>query len=185
VGPAPDFKVFPGEGGHADFAPANAWEAELADWSRARFGRCTREYLLSGPGIGRIASFMAERAIGAVPGELLESPEPAAAIGAAASRGDPAALQIVERFVRIYAGQAGDLALTALPAGGIYIAGGIAPRWSEFFRGPAFVEAFRDKPPMRDLLAGLAVRLVTHPEPGLLGAAVAALHATESAGDRS
>jgi glucokinase len=183
VGPAPRHTVFPGEGGHADFAPADDWEAKLAEWIRARLGRCSREHVLSGPGIGRIAAFLHELSPDPVLAGALSGHDPAAAIGVLAQQGEPGALRVVERFVRIYGSQLGNLALAALPSGGVYIAGGIAPRWLGHFRTPAFRDAFCNKPPMHDLLAGLTLRLITHPEPGLLGAAVAAYRNLESAGE--
>ena len=183
VGPGPRHMVFPGEGGHADFAPADDWEAALAEWIRARLGRCSREHVLSGPGIGRIAAFLHERSPDPALGRALSGRDPAAAIGVLAEQGEPGALRVVERFVRICGSELGNLALAALPAGGVYIAGGIAARWLGHFRTPAFRDAFCNKPPMHDLLAGLTLRLITHPEPGLLGAAVAAYRNLESAGE--
>jgi len=183
VGPAPRHRVFPGEGGHADFAPSDDWEAALAEWIRTRLGRCSREHVLSGPGIGRIAGFLHERSPNPVLAEALSRHDSGAAIGALAERGEPEALRVVERFVRIYGSELGNLALAALPAGGVYIAGGIAPRWLGQFHAPAFLDAFRNKPPMQGLLSGLTLRLITHPEPGLLGAAVAAYRNLESAGE--
>jgi glucokinase len=183
VGPAPAQSIYPGEGGHADFAPADAWQAELAAWVRVRMGRCSRESVLSGAGIGRIAAFMHARSPEAALAEALATPDPAAAIGAAADRGNPGALRVVERFVSIYGSQLGDMALAALPRGGVFVAGGIAPRWSKHFQTSVFVDSFRNKPPMQALLSGLPLRLIVHPQPGLLGAAVAARRMLEPAGE--
>ncbi|AGA33866.1 Glucokinase [Thioalkalivibrio nitratireducens DSM 14787] len=183
VGPPPQNRLFPGEGGHADFSPADAWQAALGEWVRRRLGRCTREHLLSGAGIARITAFVHEQTPAPELADALAAPDPAAAIGTLADSGNPAALQVVERFVSIYAGQVGDLALTALPRGGVFIAGGIAPRWKAHFEAPGFLQAFRNKPPMQDLAAGLPLHLIVHPEPGLLGAAAAAHRAMEPPGD--
>lgn len=183
VGPPPARHIYPGEGGHADFAPADAWQAEFVEWVRDRMGRCSRESVLSGAGIGRIAAFMHARSPDATLAEALAAPDPASAIGAAADREDPGALRVVERFVSMYASQLGDMALAALPRGGVFVAGGIAPRWSRHFQTPIFVDSFRNKPPMQALLSGLPLRLIVHPEPGLLGAAVAARRMLEPAGE--
>jgi len=183
VGPPPVAPVYAGEGGHADFAPADAWQASLAQWVRAREGRCSREHLLSGAGIGRIARFLHEAAPDAALADALATADPAATIGALAEQDHPRALQVVTGFVRIYGGQIGDLALTALPRGGIFIAGGIAPRWRQHFEDPGFLQAVHAKAPMQDLLAGLPLHLIIHPEPGLLGAAVAAHAAVTASGE--
>ncbi len=183
VGPPPDSLLFDGEGGHADFAPADNWQAGLAEWVRRREGRCSREHLLSGRGIARIGTYLQARSHDPALAEALCEADPAAAIDALAKRGNTEALQVVRRFVSIYAGQLSNLALGALPRGGVYIAGGIAPRWRNHFQGPEFIRAFRDKAPMQKLLDTLHLSLIVHPEPGLLGAAVAVQRAVESFGE--
>ena len=185
VGPAPDSRLYAGEGGHADFAPADAWQSALADWVRRREGRCTREHLLSGRGIARLAAFLNREASDHDLGRALEAADPAAAISRLADARHGPALQVIQRFVSIYARQIGDLALAALPRGGIFIAGGIAPRLQDHFQTPAFIGAFRDKAPMQELMEGLPLHLIVHPEPGLLGAAVTAHRAVATAGGHS
>lgn len=169
--------VHPGEGGHARFSPATAEETELAAFVTAEAGLCTREHLLSGRGIARIGRFELQRRDDPELGRALAAAEPAAAISELADTGHAAALAVVRRFVTVYAGQLADMALTTLPQGGVFIGGGIAPRWADHFLAPAFREAFRARPPMEDLLDRLPVELIIHPEPGLLGAAVAASRA--------
>lgn len=183
VGAPPQARLYAGEGGHADFAPADAWQSALAEWVRGREGRCSREHLLSGPGIARIARFINRGISDDALNGALGSADPAAEIGRLAEQGHPPALQVIQRFVSIYAGQLGDLALTALPRGGVFIAGGIAPRLLEHFLRADFIAAFRDKPPMQRLLEGLPLHLIIHPEPGLLGAAVTAHRAVATAGE--
>lgn len=184
VGPPPDSRIHAGEGGHADFSPADAWQSALAEWVREAEGRCTREHLLSGRGIARMANFLNREISDPDLEAALETDDPAATIGQLADDGHHPALQVIQRFVSIYAGQLGDLALTALPRGGIFIAGGIAPRLVEHFQAPAFLHAFRDKVPMQELMKGLPLHLIVHPEPGLLGAAVTAHRAMATAGER-
>ena len=69
---------------------------------------------------------------------------------------------------------AGNLALIAGARGGVYLAGGILPRWVARFDIAAFRGAFKDKPPYEDWLAAIPSYLITHPHPGLLGLAVLA-----------
>lgn len=184
VGPPPENLLFAGEGGHADFAPADAWQAAFAEWVRHREGRCSREHVLSGSGIARIGAYLQSQSPEVALADALHETDPAAAIGALAEQGHTGALQVVKRFVSIYGGQLGNLALEAIPRGGVFIAGGIAPRWLHHFQGPEFIRAFRDKAPMQNLLGTLHLNLIVHPEPGLLGAAVAVQQAAESFGAR-
>ncbi|WP_017940524.1 MULTISPECIES: glucokinase [unclassified Thioalkalivibrio] len=174
VGPPGATTIYPGEGGHARFSPSGPEEAALADFVARELGYCTREHLLSGRGIARIGHFELDRQPDPDLAKALGTPDPAAAIGELAHAGNPAAAAVIERFVGLYAGQLADMALTALPTGGVYLAGGIAPRWVDTFRGPRFRSAFRNRPPMTHLLEQLPVALIMHPEPGLLGAAVCA-----------
>jgi glucokinase len=182
VSPPPDTRVYAGEGGHADFAPADEWQSTLAEWVRGSEGRCSRESVLSGPGIARIATFMNREMCEGSLTDALAAIDPAAEIGRLAEKGHAPALQVIQRFVSIYAGQLGDLALTPLPHGGVFIAGGIAPRFLKHFQSAAFLAAFRDKAPMQELLKDLPLHLIVHPEPGLLGAAVTAHRAVATAG---
>ena len=66
------------------------------------------------------------------------------------------------------------MALIAGARGGVYLAGGILPRWSGRFDVTAFRRAFEDKPPYQDWLRAIPSYIVTHPQPGLLGLAVIA-----------
>ncbi|WP_019625655.1 ROK family protein [Thioalkalivibrio sp. ALJT] len=174
VGPPGAATVYPGEGGHARFSPSDAEEAALAAFIGRERGHCTREHLLSGRGIARMGRFELERQPDPDLQQALDQANPAAAISELALAGHAAAAAVIERFVAVYAGQLADMALTALPGGGIFLAGGIAPRWSAAFRGPRFRSAFHNRPPMTHLLEQLPVALIMHPEPGLLGAAVSA-----------
>ena len=69
---------------------------------------------------------------------------------------------------------AGNLALIAGARGGVYLAGGILPRWGAHFDVEAFRRAFEDKAPYNAWLAAIPTTLVTHPHPGLIGLAVLA-----------
>ena len=99
----------------------------------------------------------------------------APAIGAAARAGERHASEAVDLFARLLASAAGNLALTALARGGVYLSGGIAPRILPFLRQPSVLAAFRDKPPMRDLLEAIPLSVVLDEQLGLIGAARAAL----------
>jgi glucokinase len=156
-----------GDGGHADLAPVDDEELEI--WLRLRrsHGRLSAESVLSGPGLERLYTAIAEGAhLGA------------ADIDAAAWRGDPAAVRAHALFTRWLGRVAGNLALIAGARGGVYLAGGILPRWGERFDVASFRRAFEDKAPYTDWLRAIPAFLVMHPQPGLLGLAVLAEAAT-------
>lgn len=162
VGPG-GWHAIQGEGGHTDLAPVD--DEELEVWQRLRraHGRLSAESVLSGPGLERLYAAVADGArLGA------------AEIDAAAWRGEPAALKAHALFTRWLGRVAGNLALIAGARGGVYLAGGILPRWGERFDVAAFRRAFEDKAPYTEWLRAIPAFLVMHPQPGLLGLAILA-----------
>ena len=87
-------------------------------------------------------------------------------------------VEALEMFVEAYGAEAGNLALRAVATGGIFIGGGIAPKILPALRTGRFMDAFVDKPPMRDLLTRVRVSVILNAEAGLLGAAIAAAELT-------
>jgi glucokinase len=152
-----------GDGGHADLAPVD--DEELEAWQRLRLahGRLSAESILSGPGLERLYS--------AITGGTRLG---AAEIDAAAWRGEPDALRTHALFTRWLGRVAGNLALFAGARGGIYLAGGILPRWGARFDAGAFRRAFEDKAPYGPWLAAIPSFVITHPHPGLIGLAALA-----------
>ncbi|HEY1362897.1 MAG TPA: glucokinase [Xanthobacteraceae bacterium] len=169
--------VLASEGGHAAFGPAAADEVEPFARMRERCGAVSAECVLSGPGLVRLAHALQPsggRSFGRSPrGQSRASPE---AIVSAALAGEPAAAAAALLFVRLLGRFAGSLALTFKALSGVYIAGGVASGLETLLDRPAFREAFEAHPPHQALLATIPTVLVTCPEPGLLGCAVAAEH---------
>jgi len=165
---------FASEGGHADFAPASPLETALRDHLAERHGHVSWERVVSGPGLADVHAFLAARGRGPVrprPGRAAEDP---AAVVAAARAGDPGALETVALFVRCFGAEAGNLALKLMATGGVFVAGGMAPRLLPFLRRFDFAEAFLAKGRMRPLLERMPVRVVLDEGAALLGAARAA-----------
>lgn len=166
------------EGGHADFGPRDEREDRLVRFVRARFGRVSRDRLLSGEGLGHIYDFV----------KSLERRPDAPAVARAFRDGDRAATisrfalsgrdelcrQALEMFVSIYGSEAGNLALQYGASGGVYIAGGIAAKILPALRKPLFRASFRNKPPHTAFLSRIPVRVVREPLVGLIGAAAEA-----------
>ncbi len=165
--------VIPTEGGHVDFGPTDALQLELARWLIGKLGRATYEDILSGAGLARLYVFLHSR------GTIPESPavaaafkdgDPAAAIHAAALQHDPLAQAALDLFVQIYGAQAGNLALATGATGGVYVAGGIAPRIVDRLRAGTFLAAFRNKGRMTEFLERIPLRIIVSPDVGLRGA---------------
>lgn len=176
VGTGDQERVIPSEGGHADFAPRTDDEIDLLLFLRKEFGHVSCERVLSGPGLFNIYRFLRDTGRGVEPPWLAEAiaqaNDPNAVIGPAAAEGkDPLCAATLAMFVSIYGAEAGNLALEALAVGGVYVGGGIAPRFRAALESGAFVEAFRAKGRFAGFMASVPVRLVLEPRTALYGAA--------------
>ncbi len=177
-------RPFACEGGHAGFSPRNDMEIELLRHLIARFGPVSWERVLSGPGLVNIYDFLRDTGRAEEPGWLAQrvrDQDAAAAISQAALDGSsPLCGMALDLFVSLYGAEAGNLALKVMATGGVYIGGGVAPKIIEKIRGSDFLEAFRDKGPMRPLLSAMPVRVILNEKTALLGAARCALLAARS-----
>lgn len=173
------YQVFASQGGHSDFAPGNDEQLALLRFLTSRHGHVTWEHVLSGAGLVRIYEFLltADRRGGTdLLAQRSQDQDPAAVISAAGLAGrDARARHTLEIFVDVYAAQAGNLALINLAFGGVYIAGGIAPKIIDVFDMDRFRRIFSDKGKMRDLLQDVPVAVIMNEQAGLLGAVQAAL----------
>jgi glucokinase len=160
------YEVLPSEGGHVDFAPTSGLQRALLEYLSQRQGRVSVENLLSGQGLLTLYQFVAFYR-GDSPSPDIVDP---AGVTAAAESGQGLAQEAIRLFVEIYGAQAGNLALTCLAAGGVYVAGGVAPRIQSYMTEGAFMEAFLAKAPMHHLLARFPVHLVLDTSVGLKGA---------------
>jgi glucokinase len=173
--------IAPSEGGHADFAPRTAIERELAAWLGDRHGRASVERVLSGRGLADLYRFLSATGRGQEsPGfadRFMAADDPAALVSEAAlERSCERAELALGMFVDVYAAEAGNLALRTLPNEGLYLGGGIAPRVRSAILSPRFLEVFRDKAPMADLMRRFPVHLILDSRAALWGAAHLALH---------
>lgn len=175
------WRVSASQGGHMAFAPSDEIEDALLHYWRPRLIRMSWEHAVSGPGVVRIYEFLHHRLVTDDDEQyqaVLASADPAASIADSARRGEAVCVQTLVLFTRLYGRFAGDLALATLPFGGVYLAGGIAPKLLDCLRTGHFLSGFRDKGPMTPLMADFPVTIITDPTVGVRGAAVfAALHA--------
>ena len=152
-----------GEGGHVGFAPETARQSEILGALRGRFERVSAERLVAGSGIENIYTALLEL------GGQTPQPLSAADIFAAADESDTAA-EAVSLFFEIMGQVAGDLALTLGSFDGVYIAGGIAKRYPDILCDGTFRAAFKAKGRHRHFVERIPTYLITHSQPGLLGA---------------
>jgi len=152
------------EGSHIGFAPLNEDEQRMADALRRLYGRASVERLVSGPALIDLY-----RNNGGGEWDVGD----AGGLWSAALDGrDPIAAEALDQLVKCFGSVAGDLAL-AHGAGSVAISGGLSRRMAERLRSPLFAGRFVAKGRYRARMEAVRVRLVTHPEPGLLGAALA------------
>lgn len=166
----------PSEGGHCEFAPQNSLEDQLLLFLRERFnGHVSVERILSGDGFGNLYDFLKSMTFAEPNSELetqMQAGDRNAIISQAAlAKQDTLCEKVMELFCRIYGAEAGNLALKTLPLGGVYIAGGIAPKIRSALESGKFMEGFLDKGRMTHAIEHLPVRIVDDPEAPLLGAA--------------
>ncbi len=161
------YHVLATEGGHVDYAPLDAIEDAFVKRLRHDFTRVSAERIVAGPGIVPIYRTLAE--IEGRPAPLADDK----AIWAAALEGsDSLANAALDRFFLALGAVAGDMAL-AHGAKAVVIAGGLGYRLKDRFAQSGFAERFVAKGRFQTLMAGIPVKLIVHPQPGLFGAAAA------------
>lgn len=168
------WQVVATEGGHTDFGPRDQLQISLVEHLMTKFGHVSYERLVSGPGIVEIYQFLLIHEDYDENEQLrlaMEEGDPAAAISHfAANQQDALATKAMGLFSNIYAAQAANFALSVLPYGGLYIAGGIASKNVKLFQQQAFLDSFLDKGKMSALLTKIPIRLILEAKVGLLGA---------------
>ena len=168
------WRVVSTEGGHTDFAPSDNKQILLLEHLIKRFGHVSYERVVSGVGLVTIYQFLrAYEQYDENPQlrQLMMAGDPAAAISKFANdHHDALASEALNLFIQIYGSQAGNLALTVSPRGGLYLAGGIAAKNIERFIQGQFINAFVAKGRMQPLMEKIPVHLITQPRVGLLGA---------------
>nr|WP_272889457.1 glucokinase [Stutzerimonas stutzeri] len=167
--PMPDgsWHALPGEGGHVCLPIGSVREAALWGCLHEKLGHVNAEAVLSGGGLLELY-----RASCVLDGELATLTTPAE-VTAAALSGDTTAAAVLEQFCVWLGRIAGDNVLTTGARGGVYLAGGIVPRFVELFMRSGFRQSFRDKGCMSRYFDDVPVWIVTADYPGLDGAGVA------------
>jgi glucokinase len=161
------YDIIATEGGHSDFAPLDAIEDALVKRLRRTYQRVSKERIVAGPAIVSIYETLAD--LEGVPVSRLDDK----AIWTLALEGkDSLAVAALDRFCLSLGAVAGDLALAHGPTA-VVIAGGLGLRLKDHLLQSGFGERFVAKGRFRSLMATIPVKLITHPQPGLYGAAAA------------
>ena len=168
------YVVTPSEGGHCDFAPRNETEIELLrHMKKSDNGPVSFELILSGRGFHVIHEFLnpaVQHASFAEPGA-----DTAPEITQHALEGTcSVCVETLELWTSIYGAEAGNLALKALSLGGVFVAGGIAPKILPKMQDGRFLQAFRQKEKFAEMLSHVPVQIVLNQEAPMLGAAAEA-----------
>jgi glucokinase len=161
------FAILATEAGHMDLGPAA--EDEFALWPRLERvgGRVTAEVALSGPGLQRLAA-----ALASLRGEASPFEAPPEILSAFRERNCDLAGAALRLFARLLGRFAGDLALAFDASGGVFIAGGIAPKIADLLNAGEFRAAFDNKAPHEAWTSRVPTYVITDPEPALRGLAM-------------
>lgn len=163
-----NYHVQPTEGGHVDFAPLDGIEDAILARLRRRYRRVSVERIVSGPGLVEIYETLA-----GIEGRAIKVLDDKALWALGTSGDDSLAAAAVDRFCLSLGSVAGDIALAQGGFGGVVIAGGLGLRIKDALLRSGFAERFRAKGRFERLMANIPVKVITHPQPGLLGAASA------------
>jgi len=158
--------AMPSEGGHACFAPGDAVEDEILRILRRRYDRVSIERLICGPGLLNM-----HRALAEIDGRETHIDDPAQITQEALDDPRSHCGATLARFCAILGAVAGDIALTTGARGGVYIAGGIAPRILPFLKASPFRERFERKGRFTDYMREIPTNVILHKHAALLGAA--------------
>ncbi len=172
------------EGGHVSFSPTTEAEIDLWRYLREKFGHVSVERVLSGSGVVNIYSWLRDSGRHEEPEwlkEVLKREDPAKAISENALRRKQAlCVESLRFYVSILGSVAGNLALTSMAVGGVYLGGGIPPKILPALRQGPFLKAFVAKGRFADFLARIPVRVILNDQAALLGSAHAALQALKA-----
>lgn len=165
------------EGGHADFAPVDDEQMELLAYLRKRYTKVTSERVAAGPALHALYEFCRDQKelpeSAWVKEKLISTSDISAAVGEAAISDPycPLCRQVMELFFRIVGGEAANLALRINAIGGMYIGGGILPRFVDKLSFDGLVSAFRLKVDRAPFMNNVPVKLILRRDVALLGAA--------------
>lgn len=171
-----EYHVIASEGGHANFAPRTEEEIGVLRYLIKKFGgHVSYERILSGKGLVNIYEGLRELGVApeseAVKAEMGREDPPAVVSRHGLAKDDALCDRALSIFCAVYGAEAGNLALKVMASGGVFVAGGVAPRILPRLQDGTFVSAFVDKGPLSRLVEGIPVRVITNPLAPIFGTA--------------
>jgi glucokinase len=168
------YHPFATEGGHSDFAPRNQRDIAMLTFLLERHEHVSWERLLSGNGIYTTWEYLTRVEKKESPAWLLkqmENTDPAPIISKAALEGKClVCIEAIEMFNRFLATEAVNLVLKLKATGGIYLAGGIAPKLLPLLNPDTWKDVFNKSGRMGQLLKEVSVYVVLNEKAPLIGA---------------
>jgi glucokinase len=161
------YHVIETEGGHIDFAPVDSLEDKILAQLRKQYRRVSVERVTSGMGLANLYE-----ALAAIEGRPAVYRDEKTLWAAAMASKDSLAAAALDRFCLSLGTVAGDIAL-AQGANGVVIAGGLGLRVADHLPKSGFPGRFVAKGRFERRMDEMPVKLITHPQPGLFGAAAA------------
>jgi glucokinase len=168
----------PSEGGHVDFAPGNEKEIGLWRYLKKKYGHVSLERILTGQGLSDIHSFLLDsdpdgKDLGLL--KRMKADDPAKIISEEAIKGETKSCKTaLDIFVSILGAATGNLALTGMSTGGVYLGGGIPPKILPKLNDKIFLSSFADKGRFKGLLEKMPIYVILNDKAALLGAAAMA-----------
>jgi glucokinase len=180
-----DYEPLPLEGGHTDLAIRNEEEIELFKFLLTVERPVNQEAVLCGSGLFNVYRFLRSTGRYPEPSELAqqieaagEKEKPGFVSQFALARKAPIYEKALDIFLSMYGARAGNLAMTLMATGGVFVGGGIAPKNLERLKDGTFMKAFMDKGFFRQFMEKMPVHVVMEQKTALIGAAnYAASHA--------
>ena len=152
------------EGGHVTLAASTAREDAVVEWLRGRFGHVSAERALSGPGLENLY-----RAIAAVDGTGVVERDATAITQAGVAGTCPLSRAALDMFCAMLGTFAGNAALSFGARGGVFIAGGIAPRIVDYLINSELRARFDGKGRLRDYMQAIPLNVIVHPDYAFIG----------------
>ncbi len=169
------FHPFATEGGHTDFGTRKEIDIALFKYLRKKYGHVSWERVASGMGIFELYNFLLKyRKATELPWmkEKIAEGNAAAAVSYGAKNGCPLSEETFRLFWRYLAVESANLALKLKATGGLFIAGGIAPKNLDVFNQQIFMHYFYEAGRLRPMLQEVPVHIVINEKTPLLGAAL-------------
>lgn len=168
--------IYSSEGGHTDFAPTNDIEVELLKYLLKKHKRVSYERIISGSGLANIFDFLVENGYGIPNVETLErfkDEDKSHVISEMALNGkDKLCCDSLEIFASVLGAHAGNLVLTNLTTGGVYLGGGIPHKIKSVLLSEIFLASFKNKGRLSSLLEATPVYIINNNEAALKGASL-------------